>query len=55
MSLPARAGLTSRTSGTCHPRRREAPVDDFSRSIDLEQVGVRRSPLATFIDYGVAG
>jgi dihydrofolate reductase len=27
--------------------------DGFSRSIDLEHLGVRQSPDATFIDYGV--
>jgi dihydrofolate reductase len=28
--------------------------DGFSKSIDLEHLGVRQSPLATFIDYRVA-
>jgi dihydrofolate reductase len=29
--------------------------DDFSTSLDLEHIGVRQSPFATFIDYRVKG
>ena len=29
--------------------------DGFSRSLDLEHLGVRQSPFATFIDYRVKG
>lgn len=28
-------------------------VDGFVESLDLEQIGVRQSPLGTFIDYRV--
>ena len=29
--------------------------DGFTRSLDLEHLGVRQSPFATFIDYRVKG
>jgi dihydrofolate reductase len=29
--------------------------DGFEKSLDLEHIGVRQSPLATFVDYRVKG
>ena len=35
------------------PRRGKRLFDGFSESLELEHLGVRQSPFATFIDYRV--